>query len=202
MFNGSRFIDDIGLAGVPASYCMADLFKDQRSSGGSDGIYPTSINDSDGTAADNPMELKLEHSGLATHYLNLQLVIGKQGSFESTVYQKRDDMPVFDDYRRFPHIGSLISDRSKYGVFSSQLHRFAYLCSSTQAFSDNVLRLLAEMLHHGYKYRILRVRLLRFKYRYMMIRKRVFAHHIGFSSVQHKWRGLLFQCDKMHQQLR
>ena len=35
-------------------------------------------------------------------------------------------MPVFHDYRRFPHIDSLISDRAKYGVFTSQLHRFAH----------------------------------------------------------------------------
>ena len=76
----------------------------------------------------------------------MQLSLATGLHFESTVYQKRDDMPVFHDYRRFPHIESLISDRSKYGVFTSQLHRFASLCSSIQAFSNNVQRLLAEML--------------------------------------------------------
>ena len=137
MFNGSRFIDDIGLVGIPAAYCMADVLQDQRSSGGADGIYPVSISDSDGSVIANPMELKLEHSGLSTHYLDLQITIGERGAFQSTVYQKREDMPVFHEYRRFPHIESMISDRAKYGVFTSQLHRFASLCSSTQAFSHN-----------------------------------------------------------------
>ena len=202
MFNASRFIDDIGLAGIPAGYCMAELFQDKRASGGADGIYPVSIENNDGTAVDNPMELKLEHSGLQTHYLDLQLSIGEHGTFQSTVYQKRDGMPVFHDYRRFPHIDSLISDRAKYGVFTSQLHRFASLCSTTEAFSWNVLRLLAEMLDHGYRYRTLRLRLSRFRHSYRLIRQRVFAQQLSINSNRRKWRGLLFQSDRLQQQLR
>ena len=68
MFNGSRFIDDIGLAGVPACILYGRFVQGSAISGGSDGIYPTSISGSDGTAVDNPMELKLESSGLSTHY--------------------------------------------------------------------------------------------------------------------------------------
>lgn len=201
MFNGSRFIDDIGLIGIPAAFCMTELFQDKRASGGADGIYPMSIKNSDGADVMNPMELKLENSGLSCHYLDLQLTIGERGSFQSTVYQKRDDMPVFHDYRRFPHIDSMISNRAKYGVFTSQLHRFASLCSSTQTFSYNVLRLLAEMLHHGYDYRTLRRRLSRFKHSYRTVRQRVFAHDLSSSSVQHKWRQLLFQCDNLRRQI-
>ena len=59
---------------------MADLLQDQRSIGGSDGVYPVSIKDSDDTAVANPMELKLEHSGLvdtlprsATNYWRTRL---------------------------------------------------------------------------------------------------------------------------------
>lgn len=201
MFNGSRFIDDIGLAGIPADYCMAELFQDKRASGGADGVYPVSISTDDGASVDNPMELKLENSGLSCHYLDLQLSIGAGGSFQSTVYQKRDDMPVFYDYRRFPHIDSFISDKAKYGVFTSQLHRFAGLCSTTAAYKHNVLRLLAEMLEHGYDYRTLRQRLSRFKNSYKTIRLRVFADQLSDRSVQHIWRGLLFQCDQLRQQL-
>ena len=112
---------------------MKDIFQDSRSTGGTDGIYPVAITGADGTTVDNPMELKLENSGMQCHYLDLQLSIGDRGSFSSTINQKRDDMPVFHDYRRFPHIDSLISDTAKYGVFTSQLHRFASLCSSAQA---------------------------------------------------------------------
>ncbi len=200
MFNGSRFIDDIGLVGIPAAYCMAEVFKDERSSGGADGIYPVSIENSDGNAVANPMELKLEHSGLSTHYLDLQLTIGSEGSFESTVYQKRDDMPVFHDYRRFPHIDSLISDRAKYGVLTSQLHRFASLCSTIATFTFNVLRLLSEMLDHGYNYRMLRARISKFEHSYRVIVQQVFAHNLGSRNVRRKWRRLLLECDKLRRQ--
>ena len=185
--------------GIPAPYIMAELLQDKRSIGGSDGVYPVSINDSDGSAVAIPMELILEHSGLVTHYLNLQLTIGEQGSFQTAVYQKRDDMRIFYDYRRFPDINTLISDRAKYGVFTSQLHRFAAICSTAQTFSFNVLRLMAEMLEHGYSYRTLRARLLRFKHSYRLIRQQVFAHQLSPSTVQRRWRGLLFQCDKLRQ---
>jgi len=100
LLNTSRFIDDIGVAGFPAGRDIKALFdsEDHRSNGGPDGIYPISIIDKDGSIVANPMELKHEHGGLVTHYLDLQISIGEQGSFHSTVYQKRDDMPVFHDY--------------------------------------------------------------------------------------------------------
>ena len=37
MFNGSRFIDDIGLIGIPVEYNVKDIFQDSRSTGGTDG---------------------------------------------------------------------------------------------------------------------------------------------------------------------
>jgi hypothetical protein len=199
MFNGSRFIDDIGLAGIPATIDLTDIFQDRRSEGGSDGIYPISITDSDGTIVANPMELKHEHGGLCTTYLDLRITIGNATSFSTTVYQKRDDMPVFRDYRRFPHIDSLISDKAKYGVFTSQLHRFASICSSSDAFGHNVLRLLAEMLDHGYKYHKLRPRLHRFAEKYKRIQKRVFSRLLCTRTVRHIWSKLLFQCKKLYQ---
>ena len=201
MFNGSRFIDDIGLIGIPAEYHMQEIFQDSRSTGGTDGIYPVAIIDADGSTVDNPMELKRENCGMQCHYLDLLLSIGERGSFTSTIYQKRDDMPVFHDYRRFPHIDSLLSERAKYGVFTSQLHRFASLCSSTLAFSSNVLRLLGEMLRHGYRYQILRKHLSRFKYNYGRLRHAVFAHALSGRSVQNIWPGLLFKCDRLQRQI-
>jgi hypothetical protein len=56
MFNGSRFIDDIGLVGIPVEYHMQDIFQDSRSTGGTDGIYPVAITDADGTVVDNPIK--------------------------------------------------------------------------------------------------------------------------------------------------
>lgn len=180
---------------------MEDVFRDCRSEGGHDGIYPIHITDSDGTMVANPMELKREHGGLSTHYLDLQVTIGSQRSFRSTVFQKRDDMPVFHDYLRFPRIDSLISEKAKYGVFTSQLHRFATLCNTSHAFTYNVMRLLKEMLTHGYTFRKLRSRLIQFRLNYKLIQRRVFARRLLTKTVRGIWRTLLFQCNRLHRNM-
>ena len=89
-----------------------------------DGIFPAVVLDHDGTSIDNPMGLNLERQGLTCPFLDLLLTFTADGQFTSTVYQKRDAMPVFRDYRRFPHMASVLSDKARYGVFVSQLHRF------------------------------------------------------------------------------
>ena len=100
----------------------------------------------------------------------------------STVYQKRDHMAVFQEdptagttaYRRFPHIDSKIADSAKYGVYPSQLHRFASLCSTFPAFRHNAIRLMTEMVVHGYEYRKLRRSLIQFKGAFQRIQAAIF----------------------------
>ena len=100
----------------------------------------------------------------------------------STVWQKRDHMPVFQHnsatgttaYRRFPHIESKIADSAKYAVYTSQLHRFAGICSTFSAFHHHAVKLMSEMVLHGYQYRRLRRSLLQFKGSFMRVQARVF----------------------------
>jgi hypothetical protein len=129
------------------------------------------------------------------YILGLGIQLLHDGTFTTTVYQKRDEMPVFNNYRRFPHIRSLISNNAKHAVMASQLHRFAILCNSEEAFIKNVTRLLGEMLSHGYTYSILRGYILQFKLAYTarqwLTYKRVIDNHKQF------WRHLLVKCDRL-----
>ena len=102
--------------------------------------------DEDGTAVLNPMNLTQEQMRLVCHYLDIDLTILRGAGIMTTVYQKRDGMPVFATYRRFPHRLSHISGRAKHNVFGSQLHRFAVICSTWDGFTKNTSRLLHEML--------------------------------------------------------
>ena len=83
-------------------------------------------------------------------------------------------MPVFADYRRFPHIDSYVSERAKYNVFTSQLHRFAIICNTWQSFRQQVTKLAREMIEHGYAWQKLRHGLIKF-WRYYQDFQRV--HH-------------------------
>ena len=138
----------------------------------------------------------------------------------STVYQKRDHMAVFQHdsttgrpaYRRFPHILSRIADSAKYGVFTSQLHRFAALCYTFPAFKDNAVRLLTEMVQHGYIYNKLRHRLRQFRLSFIRIQQTVFhktwsnKHTLRHKMLHEtakpckalftKWHGMLHICDQ------
>jgi hypothetical protein len=128
-FNGARQLDDICLAGLPlsAEHATRILCKS-----GNDGVYPETIRDECGAVIQNPMSVKLERSGNKCAFLDMDLSLTPR-HMHSTVYQKRDHMAVFQEdattgttaYRRFPHLEPKIADSAKYGVYTSQLHRFA-----------------------------------------------------------------------------
>jgi hypothetical protein len=128
IFNTMRYIDDINSPSSPKGCNFKELLTDSRQSGGTDGVYPTHVIDDNGYAVANPMDVKLERHGLTCTYLDFTIKIQHDGNFLTTVYQKRDDMPVFKRYRRFPHLYSHISKIAKHAVMASQLHRFATLC--------------------------------------------------------------------------
>ena len=142
----------------------------------------------------------------------------------STIFQKRDNMAVFQydattgrpGYRRFPHIQSKIADSAKYGVFTSQLHRFSSLCSTFVAFQHNAVKLLTEMVQHGYIYYKLRAKLRQFRFSYLKTQSRFFHKRWGIKvttkerlcttamlhkldpstvALRRKWRNTLHHCD-------
>lgn len=195
IFNSMRYIDDINSPATPKGCDFYELLTDNREQSGSDGVYPANVLNENGDIVVNPMEVKLERHGMTCTYLDFSIKLESNGTFSTSVYQKRDEMPVFKNYRRFPHIYSRISKAAKHAVMASQLHRFAILCNSEQEFTRNVTRLLSEMLHHGYKYELLRRHIKQFELSYTarqwLTYKRVISKH------RQIWRQLLVTCDRL-----
>eukprot|EP00953_Heterococcus_sp_UTEX-ZZ885_P012093 6949-Heterococcus_DN1.PRE.1 len=196
IFNTMRYIDNINNPRSPKGCNFHELLTDNRTqSGGSDGVYPAHVLNEYGDTILNPMDVKLERHGRSCTYLDFGIQLLHDGTFTTTVYQKRDEMPVFNNYRRFPHIRSLISNNAKHAVMASQLHRFAILRNSEEALVNNVTRLLGEMLSNGYTYSILRGYILQFKLAYTarqwLTYKRIIDNH------KQVWRKLLVKCDRL-----
>jgi hypothetical protein len=140
------------------------------------------------------MHSKLEKQGLVCSYLDFTVTCGRGGHIAFDVYNKRDELPVFHDYRRFPHIDSVISDRSIYGVFSSQLHSFASRSSTFHGFEYNALRLLTEMITSGYSYKLLRKPLAEFQHDFVERQRMVFGNQIR--EPENIWKMLMFNSDR------
>ena len=51
---------------------------------------------------------------------------------------------------KFPHRESMLTSRCKYGVITSQLHRYNVACTSQQAFMVSPVKLYSDHLDKGY----------------------------------------------------
>jgi hypothetical protein len=189
-----RYIDDINSPSSPKGCNFKELLTDNRQSGGNDGVYPTHVLDDNGETVVNPMDVKLERHGLTYTYLDSTIRLQDDGNFLTTVYQKRDDMPIFKRYRRFPHIYSHISKIAKHAVMASQLHRFTTLCNTEQEFNTNVTRLLGELLRHGYNYCMLRRHIQQFELAYTA--RQWLTYNGIVSRHRQNWQQLLLTCDR------
>jgi hypothetical protein len=197
IFNTMRYVDDLLSTGLPKGINFKQLLQGNSNINNSNdniSIYPNRIQNRDGNYVDNPMEVSLERHGLQCAYLDLNIQVLPKGNFSTTIYQKRDNMIVFNGYRRFPHKDSHISIAAKHAVMSSQLHRFAALCNTDKAFEVNVVKLLTEMLRNDYNYAILRKIILHFELSYtawqwLSFKRTVIGH-------KKQWRQLLIRCDR------
>ena len=86
-----------------------------------------------------PAELEIKdttESTTSASYLDLLLSIGRDGQLHTSIYDKRDDFNF--------HI------TNAYGVFISQLIRYARACSSYECFILRARRLSSKLLKQGY----------------------------------------------------
>jgi hypothetical protein len=113
-------------------------------------MYPTYMTDNDGNVRMNPIKVNREKHGLTCSYLDMSIQFKARGYMQFAVYNKRDDIQVFKNYKRFPHITSTMAHSTKYNVFKSQLHRFASRCNHWSTFADNAKRLMKEITAYGY----------------------------------------------------
>ena len=81
-------------------------------------------------------------------YLDLLLSIGRDGQLHTSIYDKRDDFNVH--ITNFPFLSSNIPSSPAYGVFISQLIRYARACSSYECFILRARRLSSKLLKQGY----------------------------------------------------
>ena len=82
-----------------------------------------------------PAELEIKdttESNTSAYYLDLLLSIESDGQLRTSLYDKRDDFNFH--ITNFPFLSSNIPSSPAYGVFISQLIRYARACSSYECF--------------------------------------------------------------------
>ena len=114
-----------------------------------------------------PPELEIKdttESNTSASYLDLLLSIGRDGQLRTSLYDKRDDCNFH--ITNFPFLSSNIPSSPAYGVFISQLIRYARACSSYECFILRAMRLSNKLLGQGYVKERLKSSLRKFYGRY------------------------------------
>ena len=99
-----------------------------------------------------PPELQLNKANISdteAPFLDLHLSVAN-GFVSSKIYDKRDD---FDsDIVNFPFLDGDVPRRASYGVYISQLIRFARVCNHVTDFNARNICLTTKLLQQGYRY--------------------------------------------------
>ena len=112
-----------------------------------------------------PPELQLNKANTSdteAPFLDLHLSISN-GFVSSKIYDKRDGLDF--DIVNLPFLDGDVPRSTSYGVYISQLIRFARVCSHVADFNARNKSLTAKLLQQGYRYHKLR------NYRYHKLRK-------------------------------
>ena len=97
-----------------------------------------------------PPELEIKdttESNTSASYLDLLLLISRNGQFRTSFYNKREDFSFY--ITNFLFLSGNIPSSSAYGVFISQLIRYARACSSYECFILRAVRLSNKLLGQG-----------------------------------------------------
>ena len=130
-----------------------------------------------------PSELQLNKANTSdteAPFLDLHLFISN-GFVSSKINDKRDDFDF--DIVNFPFLDCDVPCRPSYGVYISQLIRFARVCSHVDDFNTRNKCLTAKLLKQGYRYHKLRKAFSKFYRRhYELISK----FNVGLKSLLHQ----------------
>ena len=113
-----------------------------------------------------PTELKLNKansSATEAPFLDLNMSI-TNGIGYSQIYDKRDDFNF--ETVNFPFLDGDVPRSPSYGVYISQLIRFARVCFNVDDFDNRNLFLTAELLKQGYRYHKIRKTFSKFYHRH------------------------------------
>ena len=86
------------------------------------------------------------------------------GIVSSKIYDKRDDFNF--EIVNFPFLDGDVPRSPSYGVYISQLIRFARVCSNVDDFNNRNLFLTAKLLKQGYRYHKIRKAFSKFYHRH------------------------------------
>ena len=119
-----------------------------------------------------PRELKFTKSyqnSNHTPFLDLDISI-ENNMIKNKIYDKRDDFdfPIVN----FPFLDGDVPIAPSYGVYISQLVRFARISSSVSDFNERNLFITEKLLHQGYRYHKLLKTFTKFYYRYESLLKK------------------------------
>ena len=134
--NVCRYIDDLLAVDIPD---MADyLYLDTQ--GHHIGIYPKDI-----------LTLELADDGETVPYMDILIRQNKRRGLLTAIYDKRLDAKYSTiNVVRYPHVDSYLADAAKYGIVTSQLHRFSSRCVLKQDFVYNIALVMHRMIRKGY----------------------------------------------------
>ena len=114
-----------------------------------------------------PTELQLNKansSDTESPFLDLNLSITNDILVSSKIYDKRDDFNF--EIVNFPFLDGDVPCSPSYGVYISQLIRFARVCSNVDDFNNRNLFSTAELLKQGYRYNKVRKAFSKFYHRH------------------------------------
>ena len=103
-----------------------------------------------------PSELQLNEANVSdtvASFLDLHLSIS-DGFVQTKIYDKRDDFDF--DIVNFPFLDGDVPRSTSYGVYISQLIRFARVSSHVDDFNTRNQVLTAKLLRQGYRYHKIR----------------------------------------------
>ena len=108
-------------------------------------------------------------------YLNLSIT---NGIGSSKLYDKQDDFNF--EIVNFPLIDGDVPPSPSYGVYISQLIRFARVCSDVDDFNKRNLFLTAKLLKQGYRYHKIPKSFSKFYHRHLEL---IVKYNIGFKTL-------------------
>ena len=128
LFNSTfRYIDDL----ISLNNIVFERYLDK--------IYPPELSITKETNSDKEAS-----------YLDLFITV-KDAKFHTKLYDKRDDFSF--KIVNYPHpVASNIPEKPAYGVYASQIIRFARACDHYCDFSERHISLCESLLRQGYKY--------------------------------------------------
>ena len=127
-----------------------------------------------------PTELQLNKansSDTEAPFLDLNLSVSN-GIVSSKIYDKRDDLNF--EIENFPFLDGDVPRSPSYGIYISQLIRFARVCSNVDVFNNRNLYLTAKLLKQGYRYHKIRKAFSKFYHRHSEL---IVKYNIGLKAL-------------------